>query len=183
MLRKNAPPSLLSDRGGEKGQGVKRKGQKDETRRVSPFMRFHRLILILSACALLQPIQAQSRIQLSSRQEIYGRMQFPCDAVSATLRQDANMLRTFLSSYDRTAVYTGSLRYPWQVSTVHMHKDFYDKFNVGDSFALKHTAEYAYDFGSDRYHAITHGADNVNLVLKNIYKISSGELLGFLHVE
>jgi hypothetical protein len=126
---------------------------------------------------------AQLSIQISSRQEIYNRMQFPSDAVSATLKQDATMLRTFLSTSDRTSIYTGSLGFPWQVSTVHLHKDFYDTFTRDNNYALQHTAEYVYDFGTNRYHAITNGADRINLFLKNIYKISSRELLGFLHVE
>lgn len=111
---------------------------------------------------------------------MYEKMPFRCDAVSATLRMDSTTLRTFLSSWDRTFVYTGTMDDPWKNRVLNMHADYYDPFSA---FAKQHTAEYEYDYATSRYRELKGGGSYINLYLKNVRKIGPSELLGFLHVE
>jgi hypothetical protein len=123
---------------------------------------------------------AQVAITASEPELLYATMPCRCDAVSATLKKDSSNLWTFLSSWDRTYKYSGSMDYPWQDNVLIMHSNYYKMFST---YAKQHTAEYAYDFGTKRYHEIRNGSDRINLYLKNVHKIGSNELLGFLHVE
>jgi hypothetical protein len=138
---------------------------------------------MLSAIAAI----SQPLLSISQPQQKYSAMIFPCDAVSATLKQDTNTLITFLSSADRTYTYSGPIDGLWKKSTMTMHADFYGSFS---SYALRNTAEYAYDHWVDssghinpKYHVIENAGSKVNLYLKNVHRIGPNELLGFLHVE
>lgn len=136
--------------------------------------------IIIFIILFISSSYTEGEIIISSPELIYKEMDYPCDAVSATLKKDSSILYTILPSWDRTYIYEGTIEYPWQKKTLFLHKDFYKIFS---EYAKKHTAEYEYDFGTKNYSEIKNGADKICLYLKNVYKVSSNELLGFIHVE
>lgn len=125
-------------------------------------------------------VPAQQAIAVSGVRLMYATMPWPCDAVSATLKKDPANLWTFLSSWDRTYKYLGTLENPWRDKVVIKHAYYYDEFS---DYAIQHSAEYVYDYGTSRYQGIKDGGGPVSLYLKNVHTIGPKELLGFLHVE
>lgn len=123
-----------------------------------------------------------AKFRISEPQQVYKLMpaRFPCDAVCATVQEQSGVLHTYSSSFDRTYRYRGTPSKPWGRFTKYMNADYYDTLST---YAREHTAEYVLDYGTPRYHPVHNAGDRVGFYLKNIYRISDRELIGFIHIE